>query len=487
MGIPLSGNIRTTSLVRILVYLNRQRKTGTLSLATPVWTKKIFLHTGDVVFASSTYEDDRLGEMLLKAGKISVEQYDRSVEILKTSDKRQGAILVELGYLTPKDLFWGVKYQVKEIIQSLFLVEDAAYAFMDGDIPAQEVITLKMSLGNLIYESVQHIDNWTRIRNEMPETTSVLRLSSDPLSLFQDIELSAQDKKILSLIDGTRTIKEVIEASWLASFEALKILYVLWSLGIVEQAEPVPAAGTAAPGPQEPEMSMSLNDILQPHSEEDEALVQKINTMFAKIDTLSPAELLETDARSDSETIKKNYYRLAKEYHPDRYFAIKDNSVKSKLTNIFDAITTAYNLLKDDASRAAYFSRPADAAKPAEPEAPQRAEDQFRRGIEEFKKGNYWGAAEHFKWVTKLSPENGSYWNYLSLALSKIPGRLKDAEEALLTAAKLEPLNADLQANLGLLYLKAGMKKRAAGFFEKALRIDASNDKAIKGLQQAER
>ncbi|MBA4371714.1 MAG: hypothetical protein C0402_02500 [Thermodesulfovibrio sp.] len=487
MELPLNGNIRTTSLVRILVYLNRQRKTGTLSLATAAWTKKLFVHTGDVVFASSTYEDDRLGEMLLKAGKISVEQYDRSVEILKTSSKRQGAILVELGYLTPKDLFWGVKYQVREIIQSLFLAEEAAYAFIEGDIPDQEVITLKMSMGNLIYESVKHIDNWTRIRNEMPETSSVLRLSSDPLSLFQDIELSVQDKKILSLIDGTRTINEVIEASWLASFEALKILYVLWSLGIVAAAEQSMTSGAAdAASPQETGISMSLNDILQPHPEEDEALLQKINTMYAKIDTLSPAELLETDAGSSGDTIKKNYYRLAKEFHPDRYFAIRDNSVKSKLTNIFDAITKAYNLLKDDASRASYFNPAAATEKKTGQEEPPRAEDQFKRGIEEFKKGNYWGAADHFRWVTKLSPENGAYWNYLSLALSKIPGRLKDAEEALLTAAKLEPLNADLQANLGLLYLKAGMKKRAAGFFEKALRIDASNDKALKGLQQAE-
>ena len=110
MEIPLSGNLRDTSLARILVYLNRNRKTGTLSVNTPVFTKKMFLNTGDVIFASSTYEDDRLGEMLLKANKITVEQYDKSVEILKASKKRQGAILVELGFITPKELFWGVKY-----------------------------------------------------------------------------------------------------------------------------------------------------------------------------------------------------------------------------------------------------------------------------------------------------------------------------------------------------------------------------------------
>src|SRR5512135_2283303 len=199
MEIPLTGRIKDVSLVKLLVFLNRNRKTGTLSLKTPVFTKKIYLHSGDAIFASSTYEDDRLGEMLLKTDKITVEQYDKSVEILKSSRKRQGAILVDLGYITPKDLFWGVKYQVREIIVSMFRVTDAEYEFSEGEIPRQEVITLRMSIGNLICEGVRRIDNWTRIRREMPDTASLLRLSSDPLSLFRDVELSPQDRKILSL------------------------------------------------------------------------------------------------------------------------------------------------------------------------------------------------------------------------------------------------------------------------------------------------
>jgi len=125
---------------------------------------------------------------------------------------------------------------VNEIIQGMFLLEDAQYEFKEGDIPAQEVISLKMSMGNLIYAGINRITNWTRIRNEMPDTDSVLKLSEDPLNLFQDIELSQQDKKILSLIDGGKTIKEIIDNSWMGSFEALKILYVLWSIGMIEQA-----------------------------------------------------------------------------------------------------------------------------------------------------------------------------------------------------------------------------------------------------------
>ena len=121
MEVPIKGNIREIRFASILVWLNRKRMTGVLSLSTADFTKKIYLNQGDAVFATSTYTDDRLGEVLLKAGKITVEQYDKSVDLLKSTEKRQGMILVELGYLTPKDLFWGVKYQVREIIYSMFI------------------------------------------------------------------------------------------------------------------------------------------------------------------------------------------------------------------------------------------------------------------------------------------------------------------------------------------------------------------------------
>ncbi len=484
MEIPLKGNIKDVSLVKLLVHLNRNRKTGTLSLRTPVFTKEIYLHAGDAIFASSTYEDDRLGEMLLKADKISVEQYDKSVEILKSSRKRQGAILVEFGYITPKDLFWGVKYQVKEIIYSMFLLEDAEYEFREGQIPTQEVITLKMSMGNLIYEGVKKIDNWTRIRNEMPDTDSVFRLSADPLTLFQGIELSPQDRKVLSLVDGKKMIKEVIESSWLGSFEALKILYVLWAIGIIEQTTAIQAeaaAGETARAHEEPAL---LDEILRPHSEEEESLLKRIDEVYLKLSKLSKYELLEIDAGADTEEIKKNYYRLAKEFHPDRYFAVTDDSVKAKLTEIFDAITKAYDTLKDEKTREEYLRSAVSPGKEAGPSGQIKADEQFKRGVEEFKKGNFWGAVDNFKWATKLTPKSAQYWSHLSLALSKVQGKLKDAEEALLVAVKLEPFNADHYANLGLIYMKAGVKKRARSNFEKALKIDPSNEKAKKGLQQ---
>jgi tetratricopeptide (TPR) repeat protein len=471
--IPLQGSIKKVPLPKILVYLNRNMKTGTLNVRTSAFVKKIYLDRGNAIFASSTYEDDRLGEMLIKARKITIEQYEESVKLLKTTDKRQGTILVELGHLTPKDLFWGVKYQVREIICNLFLLDDAEYEFLEGQIPADEVITLKMSMGNLIYEGVQRVESLIKMKNELPGMDAIIQLSTDPATLFQDVEFSPEDKTMLSAVDGKKTVKELLESSTRDSFEALRILYTLWSTGIIEEKEMVK---------EKLEETVSVEEILKPLPEEEEVFLKKVDETFSKLNKFSPSELLEIDENSDAGAVKRNYYRLVKEFHPDRHFDSSDPGLKNKLPAIFEAITQAYTLLKDDAARREYFESGGVRKKEVPP--PQNAEMLFRRGVEAFKSSNFWGAAEAFQWAANLNENNARYWSYLSLAYIKMEKKLKDAEEALAHAIRLEPYNPDHYANLGHIYLKGGMKKRAQAAFEKALKIDPENAKAKKGLQQ---
>jgi len=475
MDIPLKGSLRDYSLPRLLADLNRQRATGTLSITTPDFTKKIYFRDGNAIFASSTVEDDRLGEMLVKAGKINIEQYDRSVELLKTTGKRQGAILVELGYITPKDLFWGVKYQVKEIIYSLFRLEDGAYEFNQNTVPPDEVITLKIGMGNLIYEGVKRINNLTRIRMEMPGPDTVFKLNEDPTGLFRDIEMSAEDRKVYSLVDGQRSIRQIIEESRENSFEAMKTLYVLWSTGLIVER----------PKAEQGVEHISIEEILETMSEEEREYRKRVEEMYRGLGGMNAAEILQIDRNADPEEIKRNYHRLAREFHPDRAYNSDDKDLKDKLTTIFDAVTKAYNQLKDDEKRQEFFDSLERPFKQEEDTHASLIGEQFMRGVEEFKRGNYWGAADIFRWVAREDPRNPKAWSYLSLSLSKIPNRLKDAEEALLEAIRLEPFNSEHLANLGLIYLKAGLKKRARHQFERALRLDPENAKAKKGLEQS--
>jgi tetratricopeptide (TPR) repeat protein len=335
--IPNSGNIKDYNFSKLLISLNKERKTGTLKISTPNITKILYLDKGSTIFASSSDEDERLGEVLVKAGKITIEQYKKSVELLKETGDRQGTILVRLGYLKPGDLFWGVKHQVKEIIYSLFQYEDAEYEFREGELNSNEVITLNMSTGNLIYEGVKRINNLTKISREMPDIDSVPKLGTDPACLFQDVSLSSEAKNMLKMIDNKTTMQELIDRSSAGSFESIKTLYVLYSLGIIEVRD------TAS---EKTEVAVPLEDILKPFPKEKEVLIKIVDQLYANLDRLSARELLEVDESSDVEIIRINYYRLMKEFHPDRFLTLSDPAIEDKVMAIVEAITKAYSLLK---------------------------------------------------------------------------------------------------------------------------------------------
>lgn len=476
MDIPAKGGIREYILARILIDLNKRKVSGTLSITTPDFIKNIYLQNGDAIFASSTLEDDRLGEMLLKAGKVSLGQYEKSVEVMKETGKRQGVILVELGYITPNDLSWGIKYQVKEIILSLFHIEDGTYEFMQDIIPSDEVVTLKISMENLIYEGVKRIDNWTRIKREMPDLETVFVLNEDLSCICRGIELSSEDRSILSIVDGERTMRQLIEESHLNSFDAMKVLYVLWSVGFIDKKIP-----------EETIQEEGETEGVKTVSEEEIVFREEVEELYRRLNNISASEILQVEEGADYDDVKRSYHRLVKMFHPDHVYGSDDQELKGKVTAIFNSITKAYNLLKDETKRNEYFRDIGKVARRDENPELVIIEEQFRRGVAEFKKGNFWGASDLFRWVTAKAPKNPTYWNYLSLALGKIPDRLKESEEALLEAIKLAPFNSEYIANLGHIYLSAGLKKRAERQFESALRLDPENVKAKKGLEALSR
>ncbi len=131
--------------------------TGTLTVRTAHAEKSVHMKDGQIIYASSTDTQDRLGEILIREGKLSRENLETALQMHKKSGgfKKLGALLVEKGFVAPKELFAGLKIQVKEIIYRLFLEEDAQYRFEDSLPPG--VIQLQIDIEELIVEIIQRI------------------------------------------------------------------------------------------------------------------------------------------------------------------------------------------------------------------------------------------------------------------------------------------------------------------------------------------
>ncbi len=477
--VPLKGRLKDNSLPKLLNYLSEIKGTGTLTLASGGLTKRLFLQDGGIIFASSTYEGDRLGELLLKAGKLNVAQFEAASKVVVATGKRMGGVMVELGFIKPKDLFWGVKYQVQEIVCSLFTWTDGEYEFVPGELPGSEVITLHMSTANLIIKGIKRIDDWTRISRGIPSMDTVLCVTSNPLKLYQDVDLTQEEKNIISLFDGQRTIKQVFDQTSIGDFEALKAVYVLYTIGIIEQA-PVGGKSASRPAPPRPVAAQKV-----PALDKD-----AIHKAYTASRGQNHYQLLGLNAEASTADIEAAYHRLAKLYHPDQQFREGMASAKDELGELFGKVTEAYKILSDDSRRWEYdlslssMGSGEPKPRPATAKDPAKAREAFAKGIDSFRDRDFESATVHFKEATRHDSTNATYLSHLALALLQRPRREAEAEEAMLEALRLEPKNADHHANLGLLYQKTGIKDKAKESFEAALKIDPENKKALKGLKK---
>ncbi len=157
MSFPSSGNTRDFPLPVILQELQEGNATGALIVQCDGAEKCIYVKGGQIVFASSSDGRDRLGEMLVRSGILSREHLDEALNLARQSAglKKIGAILVEKKFVSPRDLFAGLKTQVKDILYSLFLLDAAEYRY-ETRLPP-DVIQLQFDLPELISELIERM------------------------------------------------------------------------------------------------------------------------------------------------------------------------------------------------------------------------------------------------------------------------------------------------------------------------------------------
>lgn len=471
--LSISGSLDHYPLSDILLDLQRSEKNGILEIRNGPISKRIYIKNGDLIFATSNLEDDHLGDMLLRKGKITKAQYDQSLMAMKETGKRHGTVLVELRYLKATDLIWAVRNQVEEIILSLFQFEHGEFTFIEGPLHSQEIITLKLSAANLIYNGIKKIHNLLHINHVMPPQDKILSYSTDPMDLFQDINLSDTDKEIFSLIDGKRMIKEIFSLSPLDYFQTMRTLYALLSIRIIEIKE------------QSLTGDESLKEIIEePEVDSDSAFVKKVEDTFNRLTKTDCYGLLDVEKKATYDEIKKAYYRVAKIFHPDRHFSLPSEALKNKLNTIFSQLTEAYRILSDQKMRTQYDQSLSIKPAKIEKDNVEIARVRFSEGKEAMRNRAFADAAELFGQATYLDSSMPTYYFHMGLAYERIK-KFREAEQAIRHALKLDPFNADYLAELGHVYLKLDLQLRAQPIFEKALKFDPSNERAIKGLQQA--
>lgn len=237
MSLKLEGSLAERDFSELVHDLHRERSTGLLTLTHVGVGRSILVQEGRLVFASSSSPDDRLGELLLRRGQISLRQYVDAGKAIGPG-KRLGAILVEQGVLTPKGLVKTVVEHTQEIIYGAFQWTEGHYRFQPGNTPP-EAITLKISTPDLIIEGIRRIQSWSRISCGVGDLTARYLRADDYETTLAQMGLSFEKLSILTGLNGTQEVEAICSQSTLPDFEVCRTLWAFRVLGVIRRVDVV--------------------------------------------------------------------------------------------------------------------------------------------------------------------------------------------------------------------------------------------------------
>jgi Domain of unknown function (DUF4388) len=229
------GSLDADDFPDIVQELSRERWTGVLRLRSEREAIGVTIEDGHLVFASTSNADYRLGPRLLRRGVITLRQMEDAGKGM-TAGKRLGTVLVEMGYLEPRELVRGVVDQTRDIILLAFHRTSGAYRLEPGPAPG-ETITLDMRTPQLILDGISQIEAWSRVERGSGGLEARYAPVPGSQTLFKQLNLDVDQAALLRSIKSVRDVESLLAESMLNHFEACRTLWAFRVIGLIRRVE----------------------------------------------------------------------------------------------------------------------------------------------------------------------------------------------------------------------------------------------------------
>lgn len=231
----LQGSLKDFSITEIIQLIGQQFKTGVLHVQRGRKIIQVFFLDGLIVHVSANYRSrgDLLGEILLKAKKISQEDQEKVLRIQEETLQYTGEILLELKLLTEEEIVRVISTQVYETIYDLFSWKEGNFRFELQAVESYKKVSIALSPEHVLLNVLRMIDEWPGIEARL---SSLYVVFSAVKSLPKEQEkISPEQQLVYDLVDGKVTLEEIIDRSLLGKFNACEAMVELWDKGYVER------------------------------------------------------------------------------------------------------------------------------------------------------------------------------------------------------------------------------------------------------------
>ena len=151
--------------------------------------------------------------------------------------KLLGDILVDAGRITPEQLKDALSRQSSELVYEILRWPAGRFEFRREDQlpPLAGGVQLALPVASVVMEGFRRVDEWRVVEAGLGSFESVLYADRMAIDAAEVDRLAKPEQKLLEMVDGERTVREIIEHSHMSSFDACKILFQLIEARLVRR------------------------------------------------------------------------------------------------------------------------------------------------------------------------------------------------------------------------------------------------------------
>jgi len=252
---PGESGLLLEPLPKALGRLFKAQATGVLTLRSRVGIKYLFMDKGNVVQVRSPNTAAGVTTMLLARGKVTAGQLEDLERRVRESGgkKNLSQLLVETNLVKAEELRKLVLSQMLWEIFEVFRWREGCHSFQESPpLPAGAgQFKLDVQSPNLVQWGVRKMDPRADDLDVLvPSRMTFLARMPDAEERLKPLQLTERERAIVHLIDGTKTLQEIVSIADLAGTDAVPILYTLLCTGVIVSSPP---ASTVAPKFRGPE------------------------------------------------------------------------------------------------------------------------------------------------------------------------------------------------------------------------------------------
>ena len=232
----IRGNLASFRIIELMQMLSLQRQTGRLLITRQDGDAEIFFKDGAIGFAGRTMNGapGGLESLFRKTCRVGEDGYQHALRIAEMTGQPLDGVLAQEKLLDQKLFSACLRRHTESVVFKVMGWKDGAFVF-DAAEPPVFANPISLKVDDLILEGTRRADEWVLIQQKIPNFSLVFEPLIGNAEELTRRGLSPTDLRVFGMVDGRKTVQDIIDASMMSDFDVAKSMFILLSVNLIRK------------------------------------------------------------------------------------------------------------------------------------------------------------------------------------------------------------------------------------------------------------